>query len=75
MTLTGPGTVTWNLAASKNFYLFGERAKAQIRCELFNAFNHPNFYSPSTDITSSAFGLVTGANSGRRVQLTGRFDF
>ncbi|HET9320994.1 MAG TPA: hypothetical protein VFO27_14500, partial [Bryobacteraceae bacterium] len=75
MTLTGPGTVTWNLAASKNFYLFGERAKAQIRCELFNAFNHPNFYGPNTDITSSAFGLVTGANTGRRVQLTGRFDF
>ncbi len=73
--LTGPGTITWNLAAAKNFYFFGERARAQIRCELFNAFNHPNFYSPDTDITSSAFGLVTGANSGRRVQLTGRIDF
>ena len=73
--LTGPGTKTWNLAAAKNFYLFGERSRLQIRCELFNAFNHPNFGTPNTDITSGGFGLVTGANTGRRVQLTGRFDF
>lgn len=73
--LTGPGAVTWNLAAAKNLYFFGERGRAQIRCELFNAFNHPNFYSPNTDITSGGFGLVSGAGSGRRVQLTGRFDF
>ena len=73
--LTGPGRIVWNLAASKNFYFFEDRARVQIRCELFNAFNHPNFWSPNTDITSSGFGLVTGADSGRRVQLTGRFDF
>jgi hypothetical protein len=75
MILTGPGTVTWNVTGAKNFYLFGERARGQIRCELFNAFNHPNFQLPNTDITSSGFGLVTGAGTGRRVQITARFDF
>jgi hypothetical protein len=73
--LTGPGAVTWNIVAAKNVYLFAERARAQLRCELYNAFNHPNFGNPSTNITSSGFGLVTGAGSGRRVQVSARFDF
>jgi hypothetical protein len=75
MILTGPGAVTWNMIAAKNVYLFDERARAQLRCELYNAFNHPNFSSPSTNITSSSFGLVTSAGSGRRVQISARFDF
>ncbi|HVT93493.1 MAG TPA: TonB-dependent receptor [Bryobacteraceae bacterium] len=75
MILTGPGAVTWNIVAAKNVYLFAERARAQLRCELYNAFNHPNFGNPSTNITSSSFGLVTGAGSGRRVQISARFDF
>jgi hypothetical protein len=75
MILTAPGTVNWNIVAAKNFYVFAERARAQLRCELFNAFNHPNFRGPNNDITSSSFGLVTQANQGRRVQITARFDF
>ena len=75
MILTAPGAVTWNVVAAKNVYLFAERARAQLRCELYNAFNHPNFGSPSTNITSSSFGLVTGASTGRRVQISARLDF
>jgi hypothetical protein len=75
MILSGPASITWNIIAAKNVYLFSERARAQLRCELYNAFNHPNFGNPSTDITSSGFGLVTGAGSGRRVQVSARFDF
>lgn len=73
--LVGPGTASWNLVAAKNVYLFAERARAQLRCELYNAFNHPNFSSPSSNISSSSFGLVTGAGSGRRVQVSARIDF
>lgn len=73
--LVGPGSMNWNLVAAKNVYLFAERARAQLRCELYNAFNHPNFNTPSTNISSSSFGLVTGAASGRRVQISARFEF
>ncbi len=73
--LIGPGSVNWNLVAAKNVYLFAERVRAQLRCELYNAFNHPNFSTPSTNISSSSFGLVTGASSGRRVQISSRFEF
>ena len=73
--LIGPGAVSWNVVAAKNIYLFNERARAQLRCELYNAFNHPNFNNPSTNVSSSSFGLVTSAASGRRVQVSARFEF
>ncbi|HEY3840287.1 MAG TPA: TonB-dependent receptor, partial [Bryobacteraceae bacterium] len=73
--LVGPSSSNWNAIVAKNFYLFSERARAQLRCELYNAFNHPNFSSPSTNISSSSFGLVTSAASGRRVQVSARFEF
>jgi hypothetical protein len=73
--LVGPGSANWNAIVAKNIYLFSERARAQLRCELYNAFNHPNFNSPSTNISSSSFGLVTGAATGRRVQISARFEF
>lgn len=73
--LTGPGAVTWNICLGKNVYLFSERARAQLRFEGYNAFNHPNFYSPSTSISGSSFGLVTGASTARRIQISARIDF
>ena len=73
--LTGPGAVTWNMALGKNVYLFSERARAQLRFEGYNAFNHPNFGNPSTNISGSSFGLVTGAATARRIQVSARIDF
>jgi hypothetical protein len=73
--LIGPASTNWNLVTAKNVYLFSERARAQLRCELYNAFNHPNFSSPSTNISSSSFGLVTRAATARRVQVSARFEF
>jgi len=50
-----------------------ERMKLQLRCELFNAFNHPTFGAPNLSPTSSSFGLITSqANSARTVQLGAR---
>jgi hypothetical protein len=73
--LTNPGTMSWNMTAAKGFYLFSDRARFQLRGEFFNAFNHPNFNGPNTNITSSSFGLVTSVGNARTIQLTGRFDF
>lgn len=60
--LTGPGEVTW------------ERARVQLRYEMFNAFNHSNFNNPSTNITAGNFGLVTGAGKARNMLLGARID-
>jgi len=47
-----------DLALRRQFKL-GERVQLQLRGELFNLFNHPNFGPPTTSITSPLFGQPT----------------
>lgn len=72
--LTGPGQEVWNAVAAKNFSL-SEQARLQFRAEFFNAFNRANFSNPSTNISSSHFGLVTGAAGGRKILFALRIDY
>jgi hypothetical protein len=44
-----------DLALRRDFRL-GERVSLQLRAELFNLFNHPNFVDIDTNIDSSTFG-------------------
>ncbi len=57
--VTGPGQNSWDMGLSKNFR-FGERYRLQFRWEMFNAFNHPNFYYPNPTLSSGTFGQITG---------------
>ncbi len=70
----GPGLQNWDMAAIRNIK-FGERASIQIRGEFFNAFNHVNFTSVSTSVTSSTFGRLTGDYSPRVIQLGAKLYF
>jgi hypothetical protein len=72
--LTGPGQEVWNAVAAKNFPI-SEQARLQFRAEFFNAFNRANFSNPSTNISSSHFGLVTGAAGGRKILFALRIDY
>ena len=66
--------MTWNIVAAKNFD-WKERARLQLRWDMFNAFNHPGFNNPNTNITSGNFGLVTSAGQARTILLAARIDF
>ena len=50
-----------------------EGLRIQLRGEFFNAFNQVNFNSPNTNASAASFGRITGAGSGREVQLAGKF--
>ncbi|MEP7341552.1 MAG: TonB-dependent receptor [Acidobacteriota bacterium] len=65
-TINGPGY--WNLDSSifKKFR-FTERFGGEIRADVFNIFNHPNFANPNTSIVSPTFGQVTSVVSGSRL--------
>jgi hypothetical protein len=85
--LVGPGINNWDMSLSKSFKLFGEGRELQFRAESFNVFNHTQWSSISdggsggflTDdrLTNpeSTFGSVTGARSGRHMQLALKFIF
>lgn len=51
-----------------------EKLTGQFRAEAFNAFNRPEFSTPSVTPTSSSFGMVTSqSNLPRQIQLAVRF--
>jgi hypothetical protein len=77
-TLRGPHFSDVDLGVSKIFPLFREKYALRFRADAFNAFNHPSFALPNTDINSSTFGVITslaGANSFRVLQMSLRFQF
>ena len=80
--LRGPDYQNWDLAIMKNWGLPKE-TRLQFRAEMFNAFNHPNFYTPNTNYggcdpnanssCSSSFGTITQTFFARDVQMAAKF--
>ncbi len=56
--LRGFGANQWDFAVHRDFPI-RESLKLQFRAEMFNALNHPNFGSPTGDISNPFFGLST----------------
>jgi len=53
-----------------------EKMQAQLRCDLFNSLNHPQFAAPNLTPTSAAFGTIASqANLPRQVQLELKLTF
>jgi hypothetical protein len=79
-TVDNPGVNNWNTSVFKNNY-FGSENKynLQFRLELFNAFNHPQFGAPNTNVNAgSQFGVISSMGSfynARLVQLALKFIF
>jgi len=75
-TITGPGAFTMNLEVAKNLRLGrdGQR-RLEIRWEVNNLTNTPNFTGLSTVVNSSTFGRVLGASSMRTMQIRTRVNF
>jgi hypothetical protein len=74
---SGPGIENYDLTAQKNFRL-AESKTLQVRLEAFNAFNHAQFYGPSSvdgNISSVTFGRVVSAAAPRLLQIALRMVF
>ncbi len=72
--MQGPGTFQVDFSAMKNFKV-RERTSVQFRSEFFNFFNTPLFNNPSSSVTSSRFGQITGARAPRIIQLAMKLYF
>ncbi len=66
--LDGPGYQNVNASLVKNTALT-ERLNLQLRAEVFNLFNHPNFNLPDNFLGSPSFGRVTSAREPRHIQF------
>ena len=72
--LRGPGAWSYDMGIRKNFPTF-EQQLLQLRFEIFNVFNHPNWGGPSSDPTSGSFGQVTSKSGARQLQLALKYIF
>jgi len=66
--LDGPGYQNVNASLVKNTALT-ERWNLQLRAEVFNLFNHPNFNLPDNFLGSPSFGRITSAREPRHIQF------
>lgn len=76
----GPGTVGWNLGASKRFQIV-ERVRLRLEGTFTNAPNRVNLADPNLNITDGNFGRITSARGGevfgggRTGQVSIRLEF
>ncbi|HXW91690.1 MAG TPA: TonB-dependent receptor [Terriglobales bacterium] len=72
----GPGQNNWDIAFGKNIN-FTERLHAELRADMYNAFNHTQWNAVSTQLNGSTgpFGQVTGSREGRIIQLAAKVVF
>jgi hypothetical protein len=63
-----PGLENFDFSLAKQFSI-RERVTLRVQGDVFNAFNHTNFTSYSTDVTSLSFGSATAAGPGRQLQV------
>jgi hypothetical protein len=67
-SIDGPGFWNVDLSLVKRFQL-GDRVRAELRADAFNAFNHANFGNPNGSFGSATFGQVTGMSGSYQPRL------
>lgn len=66
--VSGPGLANIDFSVLKDLKL-GEASTLQLRAELFNMLNTPNFLNPNVFFGTPGFGKVLAARDGREVQF------
>jgi hypothetical protein len=72
--LRGPGINNWDLSFLKAIK-FTETKSLEFRAEMFNAFNHVQFYNPDANGYSGTFGQVTSDRGARVMQFALKLYF
>ena len=73
--LRNPWSWTWDTSLIKTVRLNNRGHRVQLRLEVFNVLNHPNWGGVSNDPTSATFGRVTTKDGNRQIQLGAKFAF
>ncbi len=72
--INSPSFHSVDLALVRVFPIF-ERIKLQFRADVTNAFNVVSHTAPGATVNTATFGVITGANTVRQVQLGAKVNF
>ena len=70
----GPGRNNFDLSLGRTFKI-SESKSVEFRSEMFNAFNHAQFFNPDHNGFDANFGQITQARDPRIVQFALKFYF
>jgi hypothetical protein len=73
----GPGTFTWDTSVTKTFSVT-ERVKAEVRAQVYNLTNTPQFQNPDGNYSNGDFGQLISprlAPTNRELELAMRISF
>jgi hypothetical protein len=76
--ILGPGQHNWDMTINKRIKVGGinEDATVEFRTEFFNAFNHPQFGNPTTDLSNARFGQISNTSvNPRLIQFALKYMF
>jgi trimeric autotransporter adhesin len=73
-SIEGPGSLVFDMAFTKIIPLKESRT-LEIRAQLANVFNTPQFAAIDTTVNSPSFGRVISVGAMRTIQVTARFRF
>ncbi|HTJ86603.1 MAG TPA: hypothetical protein VL349_05030, partial [Terriglobales bacterium] len=74
-SVRSPWSVTSDLSIGKQFQI-REEMNFEFRVEAQNAFNHPVFGTPNTNVGDGQFGTISYTSIGpRQIQLGFKFNF
>lgn len=71
----GPGFWQADIGLHKQFTLWNENSKLELRAEAFNVINRTNFGAPNGNASSAAFGTITNAFPARELQFAVKLYF
>ncbi len=73
--IIGPGFANVDAGLFKEFRIWREPHKLQLRSEFFNLFNRANFSNPTSNLVSPSFGRILAAQPARQIQLALKYLF
>jgi len=73
--LYSPGSTQWDISFIKRTQVTESGHLLEFRVQLFNAFNHVNFNTPNRYINSSTFGVISGAEDAREIEIALKYSF
>jgi hypothetical protein len=72
--ILGPGQDNTDLSVHKSIAI--KESKMELRVELFNAFNHPQFMGPDTNVPDPGFGkIISTSVNPRLIQFALKYSF
>jgi hypothetical protein len=75
--LYGPGWQQLDMSLQKHwlFPLFSENADVQVRMDVTDLTNNPNFGQPGNNLGQANAGVISSANTSRAIQFEGKISF